>query len=44
MLTTSPGEHLKNINGSVTSDILIALCEGCGHRLDLRLKPLEEVR
>jgi hypothetical protein len=43
MLTTSPREHLKNDNESVTSDILVALCEGCGHRLDLHLKPLEEV-
>jgi hypothetical protein len=43
MLTTSPGEHLKNAYESVTSDILIALREGCGQRLDLRLKSLEEV-
>jgi hypothetical protein len=44
MLTTSPNEHLKNANESVTSDILVALRKGCGHRLYLCLKPLEEVR
>jgi hypothetical protein len=43
MLKTSPDEHLKNANESITSDILVALHEGCGHRLDLHLKPLEEV-
>jgi hypothetical protein len=43
MLTTCPGEHLKNANESATSDILVALCEGYGHRLDLRPTPVEEV-
>jgi hypothetical protein len=44
MLTTSPGEHLKNANESATSDILVAHREGYGHRLDLHPTPVEEVK
>jgi hypothetical protein len=43
MLATLHGKHLKNVDESITGDILVAFHEGCGHRRDLRLKPLEEV-
>jgi hypothetical protein len=43
MLATLPSKHLKKANVNVTGDILVAFREGHGHRIDLRLKPLEEV-
>jgi hypothetical protein len=38
-----PRRASKNTNENITSDILVALHEGCGHLLDLHLKPVEEV-
>jgi hypothetical protein len=43
MLAPFPHKHLKNANESIAGNILIAFHEGGGHRLDLLLKPLEEI-
>jgi hypothetical protein len=41
MFATLFYKHMKNANESITSDILIAFPQGCGHRLYLRSKPLK---
>jgi hypothetical protein len=44
MFTPLPHKHPKNANECVTSDILVTLGEGSGHRCGLHLEPLQKVR
>jgi hypothetical protein len=44
MFTSFSHEHLENTNESITGNVLIAFHEGGGHRLNLLMKPLEEIR